>query len=228
MSRALVICGHPDDEVIGLGGTIKKLTKQGVEIIVAIFANGNEGYGEISLKEKIVKIRKEERKKVQRILGISQYEAFDYTDFGIPTNEETYKLCIKLIRRYKPDCIFTHYWLDYMAHRAVATVATEAWWQSGWKCSLDLGNPWKAKSLYHFEILELLTKPSHIVDITDTFEYKIKAMKAYASQVEVVPGILEQLEGLAKLRGSAIGVKYGEAFLKSNFLPDKIERFKEF
>jgi LmbE family N-acetylglucosaminyl deacetylase len=44
MERALVICCHPDDEVLGIGGTIKKLTNEGTEVTVLMFANGNEGY----------------------------------------------------------------------------------------------------------------------------------------------------------------------------------------
>ncbi len=44
VERALIICAHPDDEVLGLGGTIKKMTNAGVEVTVLMFANGNEGY----------------------------------------------------------------------------------------------------------------------------------------------------------------------------------------
>jgi LmbE family N-acetylglucosaminyl deacetylase len=78
IQRALNICCHPDDEVLGIGGTIKKLTNQGVEVNVLMFANGNEGYTKLEDKERIVEIRRMEREKVGRILGISRYEAYSF------------------------------------------------------------------------------------------------------------------------------------------------------
>lgn len=222
IKKALIFCGHPDDEVIALGGTIKKMALSGIEVNVVVFATGNEGYTNMDMKDKIVEIRKKEREIVQKILGIKNYEVYNYTDFGVPSSEETYKLCIKMIRKYKPDIIFTHYWNEYMSHKSVATVSTEAWWQAGWECSMELGKPWKARALYHYEVIELLSKASHVVDITGTFKYKIEAMKAYSSQKKVVSGVLQHMEGLAKQRGSMIGVKYGEALMRSKFVPQKI------
>jgi LmbE family N-acetylglucosaminyl deacetylase len=222
INSVLLFCGHPDDEVISLGGTIKKMTLAGIEVNVVIFANGNEGYTDMKTKNTIVEIRRKEREKVQKILGIKNYEAYNYTDYGVPANEETYKPCMKMIRKYKPDIIFTHYWNEYISHKSVATVATEAWWQAGWICSVDLGKEWKAKAFYHFEVIELLPKPSHIIDISETFKYKIEAMKAYSSQHSVVSGVMQQIEGLAMQRGSMIGVKYGEALLKSDFVACKV------
>lgn len=227
MKRVLVICAHPDDEVIGVGGTIRKLVNQGAEVSVVMFANGNEGYSTMEQKDKIVEIRREERRKAGKIIGVKTYEAFDYEDYGIPADKETYKLCIKMIRKYKPDTILTHYWLDYMPHRAVATIATEAWWQAGYECSLELGEPWRANSLYYFEILEPLPQVTHVVDITDTFDAKLKAMEAYSSQAASLPAIVERIQGKAMVRGSIAGVKYGEALLKSSYMPQTIKRIEE-
>ena len=53
-----------------------------------------------------------------------------------------------MIRKYQPDIIFTHYWLDYMAHKAMATIVTEAWWQASWEASLELGKPWKEGMIF--------------------------------------------------------------------------------
>jgi LmbE family N-acetylglucosaminyl deacetylase len=219
IKSVLIICGHPDDEVLAVGGTIKKLTGSGIEVNVLMFANGNEGYTRIEDKDAIVDIRRHERAAVQKILGIHEYEAHDYGDYEIPANETTYKLCIKAIRKYRPEVVFTHYWKEYMAHKNTAAVAAEAFWQAGWDCSLDLGSPWKAEALYHFEVIQLLDEVSHIIDITDTFETKMEAMRAYASQCGVVSGALQQIEAKALLRGTQAGVKYGEAILQNTMLP---------
>ena len=223
----LIFCAHPDDDAIALGGTIRKFADEGAEITEVVFATGNEGYSQMAEKDSIVKIRAEERKSAGKLLGISHYETFNYTDYGIQANEETYKLAIKIIRKYRPDVIFTHYWLDYMPHKAVATLVTEAWWQAGWKASLELGEPWKASSLYYFEVLQLLPQVSHVVDIITAFQVKIEALKCYKSQHSVVAGMLQSAEGLAKLRGNMIGVKYGEALLSSSFVQKRIESVEQ-
>jgi len=218
--RALVICAHPDDEVLGLGGTIKKLTNQGTEVNVVMFANGNEGYSKLEDKDRIVDIRRKEREKVQQLLGIKHYETYDYNDFAIPADETTYKICLRAIRTYKPDIVFTHDWREYNTHKHVASVVSDAFWQAGWDCSLELGDPWKAQALYHFEVIDLLGDVSHIVDISDTFEDKMNAMRAYASQCDVVSGALQMIEGRALLRGAQAGLPYGEAFLKNINRPE--------
>jgi LmbE family N-acetylglucosaminyl deacetylase len=227
VKRALLICGHLDDEAIAMGGTIRKLANQGVEISMIAFGNGSEGYDDISLKDKIIDIRHKEREEVGRILGVRNFEGYDYGDYEIPADAKTYSACIRAIRKYKPDVIFTHYWKEYMVHRNVATIATEAWWQAGWQSSLELGEPWKARALYHFEVIEPLPNVSHVVDITDTFEAKMRAMRAYASQHAVVAGIIQQIEGLAMYRGSVVGAKYGEGFLRSGFVPRRVTSFDE-
>lgn len=224
--KILIFCAHPDDDAIALGGTIRKFANEGAEITEVIFATGNEGYSQMEEKDKIIETRAKEREAAGRVLGIDSYETFNYTDYGIPANEVTYKLAIKMIRKYRPDIIFTHYWLDYMAHKALATVVTEAWWQAGWEASLELGEPWKTKALYYFEVLQLLPEVSHVVDITDTFHAKIETLKCYASQQAVVASMLQHAEGLAKLRGSMIGVQHGEAFLSSHFVQKRIDSVK--
>lgn len=68
-------------------------------------------------------------------------------------------------------------------------------------------------------MIELFTHPSILIDITDTLEKKISAMKTQSSQFPVLPGVIEYIEALAKVRGYLRGTKYAEAFLSSNFIP---------
>jgi LmbE family N-acetylglucosaminyl deacetylase len=217
--RALVICAHDDDEVIGAGGTIRKLTDSGVEVSTVIFATGNEGYQRLTEKDTIVQRRIGERARAQRILGTTRCFAHEWHDFSNLDTEVVYREVMRAVRAVKPEIVFTHVQADYLAHRTLAQLVPEAVWQAGWLCSLDLGEPWQVQRLYHFPILELVGKPSHVVDITDTLSVKLKAMKAYASQLEVVSGILDQIEAKARAYGSLIGVHYGEAFIRSQAIP---------
>jgi LmbE family N-acetylglucosaminyl deacetylase len=129
---------------------------------------------------------------------------------------------MQAVRTARPDVVFSHVEADYLAHRTLARIVPEAVWQAGWQCSLDLGEPWCVGRLYQFPILELVPKPSHIVDISDTFDAKIEAMRAYASQQEVVAGVLEQIEAKARAYGSLAGVRYGEAFIRSQAVPVRV------
>lgn len=217
--RALIICAHDDDEVIGPGGTIRKLVNAGVKVTTLIFATGNEGYQRLEQKDTIVALRVKERAAAQKILGTTGCFAHSYGDFSNLDCEDVYGKVMRAVRQVRPHVVFSHLPTDYLAHRTLSKIVPEAVWQAGWQCSLELGEPWKVDRLYLFPILELIAKPSHIMDITDTLAAKLEAMRAYRSQHEVVPMILDQLEAKARAYGSLAGVKYGEAFIRSQAIP---------
>ncbi len=227
MLKVLALCGHLDDSIIAIGGILRKIVDEGGVASVVCFGNGSEGYANLSDKDTIVERFTEESKKAHKILGIANWECLNYTDFGVSANEETYKLCIQAIRKYQPDVIFSHFWAEYMQHRAMARLACDSWWQAGWRCSADLGKNWQARALYHFEVIHLLPEPTHIVDISDTFETKIKAWETFRSQQEMLNQMTEQLESRARFYGSLIGVKYGEALKKSSYIAQRICRASE-
>lgn len=225
--KALIICAHDDDEVIAAGGTIVKLANAGYEVTTLIFATGNEGFVKQNDKDSIIQTRIEERRNAQQWLGTKDYITHSFNDFSDLSTEFVYKSIIKAVRQVRPELVFSHLETDYLAHRTLAQIVGEAVWQAGWQCSADLGSPWQVNKLYLFSVLDLISKPSHIIDITETFEQKISAMKAYASQVDVVPAILEQLETKARVYGSMAGFKYGEAFIKSRHIPIKVNNVNE-
>ena len=217
--RALVICAHDDDEVIALGGTIRKLANSGISVTTVVFAQGNEGYSTLDEKDSIVDRRRREREEAERILGTARCIAYDYHDYDNLDCESVYKEVIRCVRDVQPHIVFSHLSADYLAHRTLANTVPEAVWQAGWQASLAQGEPWRVNNLYLFSVLETVTKPTHVVDITATFEAKLKAMQSFSSQHEVVPDILDQLELKARMCGSMISVRYGEAFVRSNYMP---------
>ena len=75
--------------------------------------------------------------------------------------------------------------------------------------------------LFFYEVTELFPHPSNVVDISEVFKLKIEAIKQYKSQASVLPNIIEYVEGLAKVRGFLIGVRYAEAFLDSHLWPTR-------
>ncbi|MCX6984581.1 MAG: hypothetical protein NT118_07510, partial [Lentisphaerae bacterium] len=156
-----------------------------------------------------------------RILGVSDLKCYDLPDFAVQENRENYRACIEEIRRVKPDVILGHYWLEYFQHRAMARMTSDAWWQAAWICSADLGEPWSAKSFYHFEVIHDLPDVTHIVDISDTFDAKIEALKKFKTE-KYLDKLVDQLTMRARFHGSKIGVKYAEVLKKSFFVPDTV------
>lgn len=221
--RILVICAHDDDEVIGPGGTIRKFANSKMDVTTVIFASGNQGYRHLGEKNEIVNIRKKEQKAASDILGTKTCIIHDYDDFSNLDCRDVYIKVINAVRKVRPHLVFSHLPTDYLAHRTLAKLVPEAIWQAGWQCSLEEGEPWQVDRLYLFPILELIPKPSHIIDISETFEAKLRAMKAYESQLSVVSGITDQIEAKARAYGSLVGVKYGEAFMRSQAIPIRID-----
>jgi len=222
--RILVFGAHCDDEIVGPGGTIAKFAGQGAEVLVVTFTGGTQetGYSRPELRDVIAQMRLEEAKRADDILGIKKRIFLGKPTQGVTNDRETYQECVKIIRQFRPTMIFTHYFKDkHRDHRAISALTEEARWKSAENVLADFGKPWYTPKMFFYELLELFTSPSHVIDITDTLDRKIAAMKSQTSQLEVLPRILEHIEGLAKVRGSAIGVKYAEAFLDSHLWPQK-------
>lgn len=223
----LVLAGHLDDSIIAVGGILRRFITKGYRVHVFCLGNGDEAFTEIGEQATAVDKFKAEAVAAHQALGVASFECFDLPDFGVQRNRETYRACIRAIRKHKPDIILGHYWMEYFQHRDMARLACDAWWQAGWDCSADLGRPWKAQSLYHFEVLHDLPDPTHIVDVTESFPDKIRAWKKFKSAEDHLGSLLAQMETRARYHGSKIGVKYAEALRQSFFIPEKITQIKE-
>ena len=232
--RILVFGAHPDDETIGVGGTIALFSDAGYEVYVVTFCWSEKGdwsdtgYAKAEWKEKISEMRRREALAADKVLGVRERIGLGLPTQGVVNDRETYQRVVEIIRRVRPIAIFTHYGEDkHRDHRAVSQITEEAWWKASENVLADLGEPWRARTLFFYEVLELFTHPTHIVDVTETFQRKIEALHCFESQMPVLGDIVGYVEGLARARGYLIGAKYGEAFLRSSFLPSKLEPILE-
>ena len=220
--KILVFCAHADDEVIGLGGTIRKFANAGAEIRLIHFSAGAEGYASLEEKDTICATRAAEVEKVCRILGVSSYRNFNLLDWSIPADNSTYRLVIEEIRSFQPDAVFTHFESDYRDHRNVSIAVSEGHFHASLACAIEQAPVWKDVPLYHFEVIKLIPEPEIIIDISDTMDAKLEAMAVYASQTGVVGGADQMLFSRASMRGQNIGVRYGEALIRNKMRPRKI------
>lgn len=228
--KVLVFSAHADDEVIAIGGIIRKLANAGAKIRLVMFSEGAEGYTRPDEKTTIVRQRHSETERVCEILGIGEYENLHGLDWNLRVDNAGYHEVIRQIRRFKPDIVFTHSRADYNDHMAVHDVTTEGWFHAGIPCAMELGETWKHVPLYEYEVLQPMSSPGIIVDVTDTFAAKMEAMQVYASQLDLVGGVSQLMEGRALERGFLIGTKYGEALTRSTYRPQalrNVEHLKE-
>ena len=225
--KALVFCAHADDEVIGIGGVIRKLADAGALVRLVMFSEGAEGYARLEEKHTIVQRRHDETLKVCDILGIKEYFNLHLLDWNLTVCNETYRAVVGHIREFQPDVVFTHIHADYNDHMAVHDVVTEGWFHAALPCAMGKDPVWKHVPLYEFEVLQAMAAPSVVVDVTDTLEAKLEAMRVYESQHDHVGSIFQLMEGRAKERGHLIGAKYGEALLRSHYRPRAVRDVAE-
>jgi len=194
MKKALVFAAHGDDETT-LGGTIRKLVNLGwkVHVIVGSLEIGEEKRTETELKRAI------------KLLGAS-YELLDFRRWA-----ENYRQVVSVfdarIRDFKPDLVFTH-WIEdsHTEHKLITRAVVTACRRS--KISIlayrepTTGGPPVSREF----------NPRFFVDISETFETKIEAIKAYASQAEKYKYWIQATEGSASYYGAQIQTKYAEAF----------------
>ena len=221
--NVLIFCAHADDEVIGMGGTIRKFADNNCNIRLVMFSAGAEGYATIAEKDTICATRDRETREVCKLLGISSYRNLNQLDWDLKVNNQLYNEVIGEIRSFQPDVIFTHRFGDYNDHQSVSKVVNEAWFHAALDCAAVNGKAWPMVPLYEFEVIEMMTDPGFIVDITDTFSTKIAAMNIYNSQTGVVGGAEQMLTGRALLRGQQANIRYGEAFRRSVYRPALIK-----
>ena len=223
MEKILVLAGHGDDSIIAVGGALRAMVNQGCRVSVVCFGNGDEAFTKIEDRDSIVEQFTAQSVEAHKILGIVDFQCLGRPDFDIREDRQIYRDCIAAIRRTQPDVILTHFWLEYFQHRAMARMACDTWWQAGWNCSADLGEPWGAKRLYHFEVLHTMPEPTHYVDISSTFEAKLEACRAFKASQELLGELLDQVEARARFHGSKIGVKYAEALTRSYFIAEPVK-----
>lgn len=225
--KLLVIGAHQNDSVIAVGGIMRKAVNEGWEVNVVSFGNGDEAFDNVEEREAVSAAFMEEAFKSHEHLGVKNFECFDVPDYAVGQNREAYRNCIRSIRKYQPDVILGHYWAEYFQHHEMATQCRDAWFQGGWNCSSDLGEPWEADKYFHFEVLHDLPEPTHLIDVSDAFEAKIEAMNLFKTAKKYQGPLLDRLEARARHHGSKIGVKYAEALKQSFYMPRKVVNLNE-
>ena len=202
--KILVIAPHPDDEVLGMGGTIKKLSKKNKIILCVVSEGATAQYKD----KKMIKVRRDSCKKTAKILGISQTIFLDYPDMRLNLSHlDINKKLEEIIEKYRPEIVYTAPKNDLnLDHQMVFNSTLVA-------CRPKSG----VKQILCYEIqgnTKVPFVPNVFENIEKEFPYKIKGFKMYESEVEEFPNprSITAIENLAIQRGVESGTKKAEAF----------------
>ena len=204
--KILVIAPHPDDEVLGMGGTIKKLSPKNNITLLIMTDGASAQYSD----KKMIKVRKESCKKSSKILGISEIKFLNFQDMkldSVPQLEINQEI-EKIIKKIQPKIVFTSPKNDLNRDHGVTFNST-----------LVATRPSSSgvKKVFSYELPGYTKKPfspNHYEDITKQFVHKIKAFKMYKSEIMKFPHprSIESIENLAVYRGIQAGIAKAESF----------------
>ncbi|MCX5638795.1 MAG: bacillithiol biosynthesis deacetylase BshB1 [Planctomycetota bacterium] len=213
--KTMIISPHPDDAELAMGGTIAKMIESGWDVIVIDLTDGEPTpFGS-------KQVRRKETKKANKILGIKKRICLEMPNRYLQATLENRKKLAEIIRLNQPDLLFGPAMPDYHPdHVEAAKLAKGARFEAKFHKTILAGTPhWVLKEYGYYSTHRLYhDKPSFIVDITDFWDKKIRAIRAYRSQITNIPSansvcLLEKIEVICRYFGQCIGSKYGEPFV---------------
>lgn len=220
----LVFAAHPDDAELACAGTIYSHILQGKKVGIIDLTAGELG------TRGTPEIRAQEAEASAKILNLSIRENLEFRD-GFFKNDEEHQLKIATaIRTYRPEIVLANAVTDrHPDHGRAAQLVREANFIAGLKMVETLSEgkaqePWRATAVYHY-IQSNFIQPDFIVDVSNAWDVKLKAIGAFKSQFHnpetgsnepatfiSTPEFMESIAARAKEFGHSIGAAYGEGF----------------
>ena len=223
---AMSIHAHPDDQEFTVAGTLAKWAETGCKIISVIITDGSAGSNEpahaANYKPTLASIRESEQIAANKTIGIKETVFMRQPDGELEASVDLRKEVTKLIRRYKPEVVvigdpqavfYGNGYINHPDHRAAAQLALYAAFPSAgsrllFADLLDEGyEPHNVKRIY----IHGSEKPDTWVNISETIDTKITALKKHVSQVNT-HDVDDWMRKWAEEEGKEKGFQYAEAY----------------
>ena len=215
MRNIVVISAHPDDEILGVGGTLLKHKKNGDKIYWLITTNIFENQG---FSKQRISSRQKEIKKISEALSVEKVFMLNYPTMSLSTSTliEMVPKISKIFTEIEPEIVYCLNRSDAHSDHRITFDAVMA-------CTKSFRYPF-IKQVLMYECIsetefapqlpEKVFTPNYFVDISSFLEEKINLMKVYNSELgeHPFPRNLKNIKALATFRGATVGVEYAEAF----------------
>ena len=228
----LAVCAHPDDAELGCAGLLLRCKAVGARVGVVDLTRGELGSrGNATL-------RNEERARATAVMGLDLRLDLDLPDGFVERSVEYRTRLVEVIRSERPRMLVGPYWEDHHPdHVNTSLLMKDAWWFAG--VAKHPGGPSAHRpEAMLFQLSRYVARPSLIVDISEQFATKARAVACYASQLhrpaaaDAPPDadgepetylsrsdFLAAWEGRHRYYGRMIGAEFGEAYLMRNPVP---------
>lgn len=205
VDRTVVVTAHPDDVDFGAGGTIARWVEEGAEVFYCIVTDGDAGGSDPSVpRPEMAAIRREEQRKAAQVLGVGDVTFLGYPDGRLMPSIELRCDIARVIRHYRPDRLvcqspernWERIGTSHPDHRVAGDAALDAVYP-------DARNPFAHPELLASGLQPHVVKevwvmgsptPNTYVDVTDTFERKLAALRCHESQLQPI----DDLEGMLR------------------------------
>jgi LmbE family N-acetylglucosaminyl deacetylase len=220
MSRTLVIAAHPDDEVLGCGGTVARLAREGREVHIAILGEGitsRFAQREHADPASVAHLHTHSHAAAEK-LGAREVHLLNLPDNRFDTVPllEVAKGIEDLLERVKPEVVYTQHGGDLNIDHVVCFRATLIATRPMAGCCVKSVYAYEvaSSSEWAFQQFAPAFQPNTFVDIGATLETKIEAMQTYESEARAFPHPRspDALRAIARRWGSVVGVEAAEAF----------------
>lgn len=213
--KILILAPHPDDEVLGCGGLIRKKSESGHQVYVLVATRGSaKRYSE----ERVANVRKEALQ-AHAILGVTETLFLDFPapDLDMVSKADMSGEIAKVLKKLEIEEL-------YLPHRGDIHHDHQAIFNAGLVAARPTGGN-TVKMVYAYETLSETEWaapfasdafiPNYFVDVSKHFDHKLRAMEQFKSQLREFPNSrsLEAISSLAKFRGCTVGFNYAEAFM---------------
>jgi len=180
----LVLSPHPDDEAIGMGGTLSRYLAKGSNVTVLYMTDGG-GIGDS--RSELIVTRRQEAQAVGRTCGIHQI-FWDREDTRLAKNFQTVTDMVKVVRNIRPSAVYLPAFSDHhFDHFAANQIFVDA---------LKELSPMSI-TVFGYEVWDNIPYPNYIIDISEYFERKREILQHYSTPLQATDFIK-----LVKYRGA--------------------------
>jgi LmbE family N-acetylglucosaminyl deacetylase len=217
--RVMVISPHPDDVDFGCSGTIARWSRMGVDITYVICTSGDKGTDLPEEPSALAELREKEQLAAAEIVGVAKVVFLRLKDGELENNREFRKKLVRVLRQYRPDVVlsmdpanvsFENVYVSHADHRAAALAVFDAIYPAARNRNFfpelleEKLMPHAVNRIYFFGTAD----PNTWIDISETIETKIEALRAHQSQV----GEFEDLAAWVRERFGQLGKEKGFAY----------------